>query len=34
MSTATRPTARAAEIARRVDAAKTHDMKYFIGLPH
>lgn len=34
MSTATRPTARAAEIARRVDAAKTHDMKHFIGLPH
>lgn len=28
------PAARADEIARRVDAAKAHDMRHFIGLPN
>lgn len=31
---ALRPSADADEIARRVDAAKAHDMKHFIGLPY
>lgn len=31
---ALRPSASADEIARRVDAAKAHDMRHFIGLPN
>lgn len=31
---ADRPSASADEIAARVDAAKAHDMRHFIGLPH
>ncbi|MDN6603368.1 hypothetical protein [Brevibacterium sp.] len=33
-SAASRPAASADEIARRVDAAKAHDLRHFISLPH